>query len=228
MLRKNLVILTSMLMAPALLLSIGCENDATEDEGIGGDENASGGKSSGGSASGGKSSGGSKSDGSGGRGGGGAGGEGGDNGEPPGSSCADVVDLALSDECDSTRKCNYEIAAAYCDDGDAAATAALTACFRLAGGCHTAADPGSSAVRSCLAEALSAHGTSESAAVRAAADDLCSSKDHEPLMVEVFAAMGGKKTAKDLEDCIEAAEECSEVEACLLDNLGVPAPASCG
>jgi hypothetical protein len=141
--------------------------------------------------------------------------------------CENSLDAALEDGCDTGRKCNYEIAKEYCGDGNAPATTAASLCFRQDSGCHTPADPGDEDVRECFAGVIDEYGTDTSAAVRAAADELCEGNAWEPLMVEMFAVMAGAELAGGLESCVEAADDCAAVSGCVDTDSGVDLPDSC-
>jgi len=219
----------------SLGLAVGCGDGGTDGTGSGGTSSggtdtggsSSGGSNTGGSNTGGSSSGGSNTGGSGegGEGGEGLGGEGGAGGDALVAACEGS--LQGIEGCDSSRECNYDIAEAYCSAGNATATLAMSACFQLAGSCHTPADPGNDTVRACFDAVIGAQGTDVSASLRETADDLCDDDDYEPLMLEVFAVMAGEDLAEGMVDCVEAASDCADVTECLNDNLGVPVPASC-
>lgn len=201
-----------LLVSLAVSCAVACTNRSSENDGGGG----GGGETGGSDGSGGKPN------------GGGAGGEGG-NGEAGTTvaACEAAVDVVLTEDCDSGRQCNYELAKAYCSEGDAAAVEAFAGCFALDQGCHTPADPGNDQVRSCFARAITAHGTAASAAVRAAADALCETLDYEPLMIEVFAVMAGPTISANFEACLDEATECSDVSRCLSESWGVETPQIC-
>lgn len=228
---KNFIWVVSPLLL-SLGLAVGCDGGG-DDDGTGG--TGTGGTSTGGTGTGGTGTGGVGTGGvstggtsTGGQGEGGLGGFGGFGG-----AAAEVVALCEAslediDGCDSGRECNYEIAHTYCSLGNAAATLGMSACFQLGQGCHTPADPGNQQVETCFEAVLAAEGTDLSVELRAEADSKCDDDDYQPLMLEVFAVMAGDEIAAGFSTCVEAAVDCTDIDECITDNLGLPLPGSCG